>query len=245
MGKVALDAERSGQLLVLGILSAIVHGKRSLCLCGQIVERPRNRLIGFGSGLAFQFRKPEHPGLALDYAVQGRLALAGDQCIAFPMTKLLSLIDRLRPGIDGNPIGNLGFSHFSPFALDAPFPVGATKLGDELFSIRSISVIDELVDRLRADWLGWPLFLESARDDLRGPADLELSPDILLNLLALEQGPIMPSGQLPLSISSLRPAWRITTILRGSVTGKLPRDRALVPAEYPGDLGRAFALPMH
>jgi hypothetical protein len=76
MGKVALDANCRCQFLVLGILSTIVHGKRPLCLRGQLLERPSDRLIGFGSGLAFQFRKPEYPGLALDYAVQRRLALA-------------------------------------------------------------------------------------------------------------------------------------------------------------------------
>jgi hypothetical protein len=56
------------------------------------------------------------------------------------VAKLLPLIDRLRPGIDGNPIGNLGFPHFSPFPLDAPFPVGATELGDELLTTRGIPV---------------------------------------------------------------------------------------------------------
>lgn len=93
--------------------------------------------------------------------------------------------------------------------------------------------------------MAWNLFLETASDDLRGPADFELPSDVLLYLLALEQGPIMTGCQFPLVISSLRPAWRITAILRGRVTDKLPRDRALIPAEYPGDLGRAFALPMH
>jgi hypothetical protein len=64
MGKVALDANRGCQFLVLGILSAIVHGKRPLCLRGQLFERPSDHLIGFRSSLAF------------DYAVQCRLAFA-------------------------------------------------------------------------------------------------------------------------------------------------------------------------
>ena len=181
-----------------GILSAVVHGKRPFCLHGQLLERSSDRLIGFGSGLAFQLGKPEDPGLALDYAVQGRLTLAGDQRIAFPMAKLLSLIDRLWPGINGNPIGNLGFSYFSPFSLDAPFPVGATELGDEVLSIWGIPVIDKLVDRLRADRQAGNLFLETTSNDLRGPVDLKLSPDVLLNLFALEQRPIMTGCQFPL-----------------------------------------------
>jgi len=114
------------------------------------------------------------------------------------VTKLLSLIDRLRPGINGNPIGNLGFSHFSPFSLDAPFPVGATELGDELLSIRGIPVIDELVDRLRADRQTGSTIFETTSDDLRGPPDLKLSPDVLLDLLALKQRSIMTGRQLPL-----------------------------------------------
>jgi len=76
MGKVALDANSSCQFLVLGILSAIVHGKRPLCLSRQFFERPSDRFIGFGSSLAFQLGKPKDPGLALDYAVQCRLAFA-------------------------------------------------------------------------------------------------------------------------------------------------------------------------
>lgn len=148
MGQVALDANRSCQFLVLGILSAIVHGKR-LCLGRQFFERPSDRLIGFGSRFAVQLRKPKYPGLTLDYAVQGSLTLARYQRIDFPVTKLLSLINRLRTDINGNPIGNLGFPLFSPFSLDAPFPIGSTKLGDELLSIRGIPVIDKLVDRLR------------------------------------------------------------------------------------------------
>ena len=95
-------------------------------------------------------------------------------------------------------MGNLGFSHFSPFTLDAPFPVGATELGDELFSIRGIPVIDELVDRLRADRQAGSTILEATSDDLRGPVDLELSPDVLLDLLVLEQRSTTTCGKLPL-----------------------------------------------
>jgi hypothetical protein len=69
--------------------------------------------------------------------------------------------------------------------------VGATELGDELLSIRGIPVIDELVDRLRADRQTGSTILETTSDDLRGPPDFELSPDVLLDLLALEQRSIM------------------------------------------------------
>ena len=84
------------------------------------------------------------------------------------MAELLSSLDRLRPGINRNPIGNLGFSYLSPVAFDAPFPMGATKLGDKLLSIRSVPVVDELVDRLRANRLARPLYLETTSIDLRG-----------------------------------------------------------------------------
>jgi hypothetical protein len=94
--------------------------------------------------------------------------------------------------------GNLGFSHFSPFSLDAPFPVGTTELGDELLSIRGIPVIDELIDRLRADRQTGSTILETTSDDLRGPADLELSPDISLDLLVLERRSIMTGCHFPL-----------------------------------------------
>lgn len=136
---------------MLGILCAIVHGERPLCLRGKLLECPRNRLIGFGSGLTLQFRKPKESGLSLGHAVKRCLAPTGDQRITLPVAELFSLIDCLRPGINGNPVGNFGFSHFSPFALDAPFPMGATELGDELLPIRGIPVIDELVNRLRTD----------------------------------------------------------------------------------------------
>ena len=69
------------------------------------------------------------------------------------MANLFALVNHLRPGGDGNPIGNLGFSHFSPIALNAPFPMGATELGDELLTIGSIPMVNKLVDRLMADRL--------------------------------------------------------------------------------------------
>ncbi|HYA85704.1 MAG TPA: hypothetical protein VEI57_01385 [Nitrospirota bacterium] len=68
MGKVALDAKRYCQILVPLILSAIISGKRPLCLRGQFLACPSDRLIGFGSGLVFQLREPKDPGLALDHA---------------------------------------------------------------------------------------------------------------------------------------------------------------------------------
>lgn len=230
---------------MLGVFRAVVQGQRSSCRGRKLLERPDNRLIGFGCGLPFYLGKPKESGRALGYAMQRRLAAARDQRIAFPMAKLLSLLDSLRPGINGNPIGNLGFSHFSPFSLDAPFPVCATELGDEVLPIRGIPVIDELVDRLRADRLTSHVFLETTSDDLRGPVDLELLPDVLLNLLALEQWPAMTSGQPPLARSLLSLTGCIAMILRGSIPRKLPRDRPFVPVKRPGDLGGAFPLPTH
>ncbi len=82
-----------------------------------------------------------------------RLALAGDESIALPMTDLLPVVSSLRSGINGNPIGNLGSSHFSPFALYASFPMGTTELGDELLTIGGVPMINKLVDRLMADRL--------------------------------------------------------------------------------------------
>lgn len=92
----------------------------------------------------------------------------------------------------------LGFSHLSPFPFDAPFPMGATELGDKLLPIRSIPVVDKLVYRLWAYRLPRHLFLEATGNDFREPVDLELLPDVLLDLLVLEQWPAMPGGQLSL-----------------------------------------------
>ena len=100
------------------------------------------------------------------------------------MANLFPLVDCFRPGSDGNPIGNLGFSHFSPFALNAPFPVGVTELGDELLPIGGVPMVNKLVDRLVADRLA--LFLQAAGDDLRRPVEPQLLPDVLLYLLVLQ-----------------------------------------------------------
>ncbi len=69
------------------------------------------------------------------------------------MTHLFPAVSRLRPDIDGNPIGNLGFSHFSPFALNVPFSMGTAESGDKLLTIGSVPMINKLVYRLMADRL--------------------------------------------------------------------------------------------
>ena len=66
------------------------------------------------------------------------------------MTDLLTLVNGLWPSSNRNPIGNLGFSYFSPFSLNAPFPMGATELGDKLITIGSVPMVNKLIDRFMA-----------------------------------------------------------------------------------------------
>ena len=49
---------------------SMISDKRPLCLRGQLPERPSERLISFGSGLAFSLGNPENAGLALNYTGQ-------------------------------------------------------------------------------------------------------------------------------------------------------------------------------
>jgi len=69
------------------------------------------------------------------------------------MTDLFPLVNDLRPGINRNPVGNLGFSHFSPCAFNPPFSMGATELGDELLPIGGVPMLNKLVDRFMANRL--------------------------------------------------------------------------------------------
>jgi len=86
------------------------------------------------------------------------------------MTIVATTLNGLRPCIDRNPVGNLGFSHFSTDAPISPLPVGSAQQIDHLQPFRILGMIDVLVDSLVIDGLPWMVDSDASRDLLRGPS---------------------------------------------------------------------------
>jgi hypothetical protein len=97
------------------------------------------------------------------------------------VTIVTTTLNGLRPRIDRNPIGNLGFSHFSTDALISPLPVGSAQQIDHLHPIWILGMVDVLIDSLVIDGLPWMVYPDPSRDLLRGPslsqAILHIVPD--------------------------------------------------------------------
>ena len=124
MGKIAFDTDPGRELLMLCILGPIVQREGLTTLCWQSPETVDHRSVGLSGGLAGQLANQYKPALALSQGIYGRLALPGDEAIAFPVTILAATLNGLWSGINRNPVGNLGFSHFSADALVPPLLVG-------------------------------------------------------------------------------------------------------------------------
>ena len=64
------------------------------------------------------------------------------------MTIAAPILNGLRPGIDRNPVGNRGFSHFSADAFVSPLLVSTAQQVDHLQSVLVLGMIDVLIDGL-------------------------------------------------------------------------------------------------
>src|SRR6185369_7776792 len=98
------------------------------------------------------------------------------------MTIVATLLNGLRSGVDRNPVGNRGFSHFSADALVLPFPVSTAQQVDHLQAMRILGMIDVLVYGLVVNGLPWMFDSDPSRDLLRRPS----SSQAVLHILPYE-----------------------------------------------------------
>ena len=86
------------------------------------------------------------------------------------MTIVATILNGFRPGIDRNPVGNLGFSHFSADALISPLLVGSAQQIDHLHPVWILGMVDVLIDSFVIDGLPWMVNSDPSRYLLRRPS---------------------------------------------------------------------------
>ncbi len=145
------------------------------------------------------------------------------------MTGAAAILNGLRPGIDRNPVGNLGFSRFSADALVPPLLMGSAEQLDHLQPISILGMIDILINGLVVDGLPGMVDSYAPGDLLRRPSLLEAASYILPDDIVLQSLVSVCPGP-SLTGPSVRPTGCIATSLRRTVSRKLTRDRALVSA---------------
>ena len=94
---------------------------------------------------------------------------------------MTTVLNRLRPVLNRNPVGNLGFSDFSADALVPSLLVSPAQQLDHLQTVRVLGMIDVLIDRFVVN--GLPPMVDSnpSGDLLRGPSFREAVLDVLPN----------------------------------------------------------------
>lgn len=185
-GEVASDPEFGCELLMLGILGPVVQRERLASLGLQLFEPINDRLIGLICAFPRKLGDENQPALAFDQRVERRLALTGDQAVAFPVTRVATVLNGFRSRLDRNPVGNLGLSDFSADALVPTLLVGSAQQLDHLQTIRVPGMIDILVDRFVVNGLPWVVNPNPSGDLLRGPSFSEAVLDVLPNQSALQ-----------------------------------------------------------
>ncbi len=219
-GKVASDPEFGRELLMLGILGSVVQRERLTSLGRQLFQPINDCPVGLLRALARQLGDEDQPALAFDQGVERRLALARDQTVALPVTRVATAFNGFRPGIDRNPVGNRGLSHFSADALIPSLLVGSAQQLDHLQTVRVLGMIDVLVDRFVMNGLPWVVDLDPSGDLLRGPSFREAVLDVLPNESVLQSLVCIRVG-LPLAGSGMRPAGNIASSLGRTVPFEL------------------------
>jgi len=169
-GKVALDAEFGRELFVFGILGPVVQREGLTPLRRKLLESINDHPVGLISGLPGQFGDQDKTALAFDQGVERCLALPRDEAVALPVTGVAATLNGFRSGVDRNPIGNRGFSHFSADALVSPLFVSSAQQLDHLQAIRVLGMIDVLIDGFVVDGLSRMLDSDPPGDLFRGPA---------------------------------------------------------------------------
>ena len=186
----------------------------------------------------------EQAALALHQAGQAGRASAGDQGIPFPVTELPTGGHRGRPHFDADPIGNLGLTLLPGEAFWLPPSVGSPEAEDELLTVRGLRMIDVGVDRLMADGQTGMFEPNPSRDNLGGPALMELGLHVGPNLLLLEAKPLAGLS-LPLHGPILSAVGQVAVVGRGSVPAQLSGERAGRPVQGPGNLTQALPVTTH
>lgn len=228
-GKVASDSKFGRERLMFGILGPIVQRKRLAAFGRQLLESINDRPIGLVSALPGKFGDQDKAALAFYQGVESCFALSGDQAVAFPVAGMAATLNGFRSCLDRNPVGNLGFSHFSADALVLSFLVSSAQQLDHLQPIRGLGMIDVLIDGLVVDRLSWMIDPDSPGDLLRGPslskAVFHILPDEIIF-----QALVFVGLRFSLTGPSMCPAGNITSPFWREVAFELSRDRAFVPA---------------
>jgi len=89
------------------------------------------------------------------------------------MAIAVTIFNGLRSVIDRNPVGNLGFSHFSADALVSSLLVGTAQQVDHLQPARILGMIDVLIDSLVVDRVAWVIYPDPSGDLFWRPALFE------------------------------------------------------------------------
>lgn len=229
MGKVAFDAELDREMLMLGVFGSVIQRKGLTPCCRELFETTDDRPVGFSRPFSGELGDPHQPAFAFDQGIQGRFALAGDETIALPVTGAAAIINGLRPGIDRNPVGNLGFSCFSADALVSPLPMGSAKQFDHLQPVSILGMIDILIDGLVVDELPGMVDSYAPGDLLRRPTLLEADSYVPTDDIVFQSFVSICLG-LSFTGPSMCPAGCIATSLWRTVSRKLTRDCAFVSA---------------
>ncbi len=169
-GKVASDPEFCRELLMLGVLGPVVQRERLASLGRQLFQPINDRPVGLVGALTGKLGDKNETALPFDQGVECCFTLTRYQAVAFPVSGVATTLHGFRPGIDRNPVGNRGLSHFSADALISPFLVSPAKQLNHLQAVRILGMIDKLIDGFVIDGLSWMVNLDSSGDLLRGPS---------------------------------------------------------------------------
>lgn len=170
MGEVALDANRCGDLLMLGIFGAVIkrqgspHGGRELSTSGNYCP-PCLRSIFPG-----QSAQQKQSALSLGKTIEGRSAFPGEKAVSLPVTVASSTVNRSRSGVYRHTVGNLGFTDFPSNAFLFALLVGSSQTTNEFCPAVGLRMVDILIDCLVADALLRMFQGQSSSYKLGGPA---------------------------------------------------------------------------
>jgi len=227
--KVASDSQSGRERLVFGILGTVVQCEGLASLGRKLLEPIDDCLIRLVSALSGQLGDQDKPALAFDQGVECYFALSGDETVSLPVTVLATTLNGLRSGVNRNPVGNRGFSHFSADALVLPLLVGSAQQLDHLQTIWILGMIDVLIDGLVVDGFSRMVKPDPPRDLLRGPSFSETGLYILPNKVVF-QTLVLVGLCLSLAGPSVCPTGNITPPLWRRVTIEFTRDCAFVSA---------------
>lgn len=83
------------------------------------------------------------------------------------MAIAVAILNGFRSCIDRNPVGNLGFSHFSADALVPSLLMGTAQQVDHLQPARVLGMVDVLINSLMVDRVAWVIYPNPSGDLLR------------------------------------------------------------------------------